>query len=451
MSKELISKKLRNLLLNSETIKKDIFSKLYNHLQINEVITFHDLKNNESLNDLTTYLDDLISACRSEWKPSASQPVQDLGLSYKEHRIKCDLCGYKYLKIKNQIVNQLNGKTLSIGSECVKEFGEEIRGLIDKVTIDTRKAEKRLLLEKHIPGIRIFIESTNLVNSFDMIIPLNLSNKLINITLDIKKTYEEFISEKSITKVDQIDLVREKWEIKDSIIEVINSFVDENKFKQFAASFTVKNWILSNNNLTLTKQIREDNGFINWRSIHKVYEENFMRSVLQELNKYLNNENVYIESLNPVNRRVNLKFSKNNKILHGNISYQDLLLNIGGLLYKEPNVDATFKELVDMVKISIDSGNLLVNFILNKLYNESFIQEYQSGDELILKHKEVYIQISTSRLINDMKYLYLEANIKNDFLVNWINKHKIKIMSLKEFENYKQLKDLSSELKIKNG
>ncbi|BDH63593.1 hypothetical protein CD30_15270 [Ureibacillus massiliensis 4400831 = CIP 108448 = CCUG 49529] len=447
MSKDLISKKLRNLLLNSETIKKGTFNKLYNYLQKNELITFDEIKEYQDLNDLTTYIDDLINACRSEWKPSDTQPVQDLGLSYKDQKIECNLCGYKYLKLKNKIVNQINGKVLVVGSECVKEFGEEVKGLIEKVNRDTRRAERRVLLENHIPGIRAFVETTNLVNSFDMIIPLNLSVKLSEITSDIKNNYEEFISE----KFNHLDLIEAKWEIKEHIIEAIKSFVNENKQEKFAASFAIKNWILKNNSSTLTKQIREDNGFIKWRTIHKIYEERFMRSVLQQLNVYLKKENILIESLNPSNRIVKIRFSKKNKILHGNISYQDFLLNIGGLLYNETDINATFKDLIDMVKIPLsDSGNLIVNFVLGKLRNVNTNLVYRSGDELILKHKDEYIRISALKLINDVKSLYFEDNISNDYFVNWIATHKIKIMSLKEFKNYKQAKELASELKIKN-
>ncbi|OMP67044.1 hypothetical protein [Domibacillus epiphyticus] len=442
MNKVLVTEKQRNLILNSEAAKTS-FENLYAFLIEHQEIKYEDLQKYSELNNLSSYYDELINACRSEWEIAKIQPSKDLGENFREYKRICSLCGYKYLKIENRIQNKINKKTLVIGTECVKEFGESINAMVMLAQRDSKRATNRYVLENEIPGIRKFVESSSkFVDTLDLIIPIHLEQKWRKISEEINKAYNNYIDEKN----KNISILMEYWKKKELIIQDIEKFINDNRNKKNIADRTILEWLLSNNKHSEIRMIRENLGIINWAIAHRIYEPNLMESLLRELYKHFIEMGIEISTFNPKQRLVNLKFSKKNRFLTASIIYEELILNHGGFIFEE-SIEDTFEDIYDNCDVvERDSQNKLIDLIRKTKSNYKLLKKYRADNEILFIKENEYFLVNFKKLIHDLKKLYFrdETSLKEVYYA--LEKNIIKTMNKKEHENYKQSKELASKL-----
>lgn len=439
----IITKKQRNLILSSEAAKEE-FSDLFLFLKENEILESKHIDANPALSNVASYYDDLLDACRAEWKVAESQPMLDLGENYRKHKVTCDLCGKKPLRYKNHIYNAANKIRFTIGSECAKEFGEEIRGLLIYARQKANEASNRLKLEEKVPGIRKFVENGSLyLNSMDMVVAHNLERSWQKVHGDLKKDYYLFVDGKKDTRRNLVLL----WEKKESLLEEIDLFVRENKDKKFAANKEVSKWLYQNHQSEAIKAIRKDNGIVTWKTAHRIFEPNFMRMILSELNKNLKPIGISALSLNIGQRTVSLKFEKNKKILQGFIGYKDLILDHGGSIFEKGKSPVFFEILNDCEINEINSQRDLIDLISIQKPEYHLVGTFKVANELVfLDSKERYYLIQLSELLKKLKNVYFNDTYSIEDIDKFLERSTKKVMNYNEYENFKQAKELSSEL-----
>lgn len=401
----------------SETIKSEEFEDLYSFLRKNEKIRHEDIKKVPQLKNLNAYIDELLKECQLEWVPDRSQPVKDLGENYHLLSRCCELCGKRPIRYENTIVNQVNLKRIVVGTECVKEFSDETQLRIQ----NSRKAAKRLYLEKKIPGLRLYIEyGREYPRSLDMIIPLELEEKWLELHLEISQDYQHFLDE----KITRDSAIQKKWKTKLHLEEELNRYVDVNKHKKHASNQEIYQWLKKNNNHDVIKMIQEDNGFIQWRTIHRIYERNLMRKTIMDLDEKVARFNIRILSLIKNSNKVLVEFyGKYNRRLRGTINYKNLLLELGGLLFAQPIDDSDVEIVIKESKITEDCQGRLLMFITKKIKGLELIDDYHIEGEVAYKQSRKYYVVNRDSLINQLKIPYLkdlEMNYMDIFSTNTI-------------------------------
>ncbi|MEK4247610.1 hypothetical protein MKZ20_20240 [Psychrobacillus sp. FSL K6-2684] len=445
MSKKIITEKQRNLIINSNTAKTS-FLELYNFLIEHSEVTREDLTIYPQLKNLQSYFDDLLNDCREEWEVLITQPTNNLGSNFMDSKVVCDLCGYKYLKIENNIQNKITKKKLVVGTECIKEFGETVQGMIKLAQRDGKRASNRLLLENTIPGIRKFVEnSSSYTNTLDIIISENLEAKWRVVFNEIKKEYELFINSKS----KDISKLLSSWNEKNLLVIEINRFIDNHKGKKFIANRKLLEWLLLNNKQEEIRMIRKNLGYVDWSISHRIYEPAFMRYILNELQRHFAGLNIEILNVDVSKLSVELLFKESSKTIKATIRYKDLILNYGGFVFGK-TLDEGFREIYESSSISdTNSQDKILDLIVKEKLPYKLLNTYKAENEILYKGNDGYYLLNFSNLIMDLKkYYFSNEKIKGE-ISNVFHNNTIRVMNEKEYTNFKQMKEFSSDLKIR--
>lgn len=446
MTKVLITEKQRKLIISSESAKEGSFINLYEFLLSHSEVTSEDVSKYGQLKNLTSYYDNLLNACRAEWEIYKSNPTNTLKGNFRDFKVICDLCGYKYLKIENRIQNKLNEKILVIGSECATEFGESVQGMIKWAQREAMKASKKKFLEDEMPGIRSFIENdSRYLNSLEIIVSEQLERRWRKKFDEIEKEYFNFIDGKN-REFEEIQVL---WGEKDSLITEIDLFIDANKNKKYIANKTIFDWLLSNNKHVEIKMIRENSGVINWAIAHRVYEPDLMKTVLIELNKDFIKMNMEILNLNEKQRSVALVFRKNNESIKASIGYAELILNHGGFAFNE-SIEDDFEDIYNNCKIiEVESQDKVIDIMRHGDYGYQFYKVYRSDNEILFTKDKSYILADLKKLLNDLKKYYFISDYSSSDILHALEKNVKRTMDERDYVNFKQAKELSSELRIR--
>lgn len=424
--------------MSSESIKVDEFSELYKFLKVNKRISFQDVKNNSVLKNISSYIDELLTESQLEWEGDKSQPVKDLGINFKSILRKCDLCGNKPIRYEHRIWNTINRKRIVIGSECAKEFGDELQGHLIGELRNSKKAVKRLYLEENIPGLRSYIDSGwKYTRKLEMIIPLTLETKWKNIHNEMVYLYNEYITDK---RKDYL-FIKQSWQEKLSLEKEISSFIKHNKNKDYASNIRIHEWLLQNGKHDVIKMIQEDKGFLKWRTIHRIYEINLMKQTLNSLNEAINKFNIRIIRFNEGSRKVNIRFTrKQNRELVCTVSYEKLIMEFGGLLFENNNklIQFDFKDILTEAKLPLSEKGQLLSFFTEKIKGIILIDDYEYDNETAFRLREKYYLIDIDRLTSRLKFYYLE-DIKIDYF-KLLTDLSSKVLSKKRFKEHVEFK-----------
>lgn len=427
----LISKKQRELLLRSATIKQNVFSDLFKHLQKNNTVTFNDLKKYPYLNNLTAYLDELLKSSSSEWFPSPTMPVFDLGSEYRKAKIACDLCGHKYIKLQFRIHNHILKKQMVIGSECIKEFGRNLENSFGSNIKDIQRAGNRLFLEKEFPGIRNYIENKSVIHSYGMVVPKNYVMQWKQLRENLFQSHSKYVSGKEKNLL----LLRSLWEEKQLLEKEITKFISENKDKPFAVTEDLQKWLLKYQSEEFMSELQENNGFIKSSNIHKVHEPQFMQESLQKASNELLQYGIKLRQVFADTKRVDLEFQKNKKTLTGHLPYFVLMKDIAGILFKSPTPDLSFNSILD--KSTIISTSTFMNWMKLQLDSFGYKVVFENETEFVFSKSKNYYLANIKNTVGHHKINFFENN-SNSKINTWIQS--LKQMNQKEYNIYRELK-----------
>lgn len=438
MSKTLITEKQRKLILESETAKKS-FKELYGVLLNINKLTYDDIRKNPALGNLASYYKELLNSCIAEWEVPNTKATNDLGANFRKHKRVCDLCNYKYLRIENIIINKITKKRLIIGSECAKEFGSDIVRHLE----ESRKYEKRarniMYIEEKVPGISSFFESyRSYIESLEIMIPQTLCSKWEEVLYAIYDAYKKMRDSEGHIKARDIEEAKKLWEKKEALIKEIDSFILSHKNNKYIAKKSVFDWLKKQGNQMVIDRIREDGGYIQWFSAHRIYEENLMKEILTDLGKPLKELGVGVNSFHKGTRRVNLNFTQSRKSIVGTIKYKDLILECGGVLFGK-KMECSFDHLYSLCYIEDwSSVEKVLSLTRNSDYRLS--QKYMGDNELIFIGKNKYILINLDRAIKELKKYYFTNTLSIDQANRIIERLSQNVMSENEFKLYEEIK-----------
>lgn len=459
--KNILSKKDRNKLFYSE-ITKD-YPWFYELLKTKEKLMQEDLVNldTEKQNFFKDILPNVLNASNNEWKPSHDIYVRVLE---GNNRMKCSLCGTKN-KYIYYITNKLNENKLNVGSECVKQFGELGEWMKNNGELLKEKQKKIQLkykLNNDLPGIENTLHKWNeFVTNLPIMLPYKLENKFKSIGLEAKHLYEKIIEGKKY-RYYRNEIMKALDEREGLIIE-INDYVKEHENKPYVVTDKIIRELKSSRKDKALSMLQEDNGFIKWRTAHRITEKNFIKCLIKDFNKGLESYGISIESYDI--KRKGFKIIINSQRRFRFFSkFSGFIMEFGWLIF-EPELTehisfskflnlcslydsrsyniaiASFNELLkgynfNIREIDIDRDRIFLYSDLRGIYVElklsDFMRKYQS---FLFKNEEEYNY-------EDSRYSSFKSEMQNLF-----NSSRNKITE-QEFKRMKDIERSSRHLRV---
>lgn len=441
MTREIISKKQRNLLLLSKSIQGKDFSILRNFLVQHERLRERDMKR-EGLKNLRVYYDDLLKACQNEWKPSKTQPFIDLGTHYHKKQVKCELCDQRPLRYQHKINNQFNKRTLVIGSECAKEFGEGLDRLLKDTKDEGFRASRRMMLDEEFPGIRQFSESLyKYTKTVDVILSRELEDRWLAFCTEFTKEYEKCleIPNRSLKKIQQL------WERKASYEHEIQEVVRQNKRKEFVATKEIRTWLEKTNKAEVIKLIQKDGGMLSQLTLYRIYEENLVKMVLKKLAPYFQNEKMELINYSPSKNQVYVKFKFPAIRLSGSVQYSRLIEEYCELAFgRESNLPEQ-RSILGKVQFDRQSEEEVIYLVLERQRIQSNLIIEKRNNKIFIKTNDVFKQINYNSFFSKAKYLIMQYPINEQKLENILKQTTEKILTQSEYNLYREIAKEAAE------
>lgn len=446
LAKEFISKKQRNLLLRSNIINKSEFTDIRAVLQDNERITFEYIQNNPLGTLIQAVIPEVLPIAQSEWLENEDLPIVDLGANYKDIKGSCDLCGKKPIRWKCPIKNQYNGTTLNVGRECAKEFGEEMQLRFKHYMKEAERAAKIKKLNSAFPGLSKTVENWNKnIEEYPIIISKELVFKWRSIGERLTEAYNGYINgkHKKGTRINIIKILEEK----ESVLDEIKNFVNDNVNKPFIAPQTLAKWLVANQKKSILEMIQSDKGFITWKTAHRITEESFMLDLAKKFNYHLNRIGLKIEKLSKTGKSEYI-FSfidYNFRDIKFTYNYSEFVLNYGGLVFRE-TLDMPLN-LFDIFRRGTLFGNSTHEKVLQQI--GTIAPEYKIvfkslGDNQVIFHaKQDYFLIPYKELTEKYKNIILHQTLDPYELSNYISS--ARKMDKRQFKLHIEAKEVARE------
>lgn len=432
--------KERALLLYSSVVEN--YPWLREFLQQNEKIT-SDLVEDlpvEQRTFLGSMLDRIIQAATNEWKGDENRIGEDRGPDRRDWE-KCSLCGQPNRYIF-YITNIINGRSLNVGSDCIKYFWEDgkIYGSMtfNEIKKHIRRTKRQGELEEKFRGIVQTVENwRKRLDSYPLVMPAFLEKKYNDAGEKLGMLYEGYLNEDYDEGI--FDIISNTLKEFDAILKEVEEYVKINAKARFIATRDIAMWLKERGYASILEMIKEDNGLITWRTGYRIEEPGFLESIVPDLNIKLGKSvNVRILAVDSYRGGYVFEHSQNPgiKLL---IRHRELLLDFGYLLFEgDPLIPLNMENLLK--KSTIYDENSIDNVIKNMVdllrFSDVRLWGYSyEANELIvyLKNEQRYIVSDLKALAEKFKNFLLDAdNSEIEELVSYISGFKGKRYTLAE-------------------
>lgn len=441
MSKLLVTKKERMLLLNSEVLKDYPAARKF--IMDNPNVKDDDLKYLpvDLRRFFQTLYNKVLKQASQEWQADSEDAIYILD---DNEKMKCQLCNHD---IKNvcEISNRLNGKKLVVGTECVKHFGMNSDFSIEETLEQKRKIKKLEYLFKYLPNIEKDIDNWyNKLEKYPIMIIDELEMPYIKLGERLKKIYNDYLNDKNNNKY--IEQMKNLYDECDKIIKKINTYVNENSDKEFIATRQIEKWLIINDKHDIISHIKKT-GVIDWKAAIQIEEPNFINYIIKKFNNYFKSQNIKLKILKFIQGKglvieVYYKYK-----IHVLVSYNEFMMFYGGVLFKQENIEPfDIKSIINKNLIyGDDSVALIISLINNKskifgIYIkdlENDIDYSQRDMFLYIKDEDSYVMPKIDQVVKKFKGIALDIdNISINDYINYIKQlkriHKTDVYEIKK-------------------
>ena len=308
----IIDKKERNLLINSEILKKATETKkIFHLLNKREKITDDLLSTNPSeYNYIKKQHSIWINAARNEWKYDKKKGNVKIIESGNTKKYFCELCGTKLTDQIHYLINKENGSQLATGYQCAGIIlSAGYSNLIKWLRKNPEGLSKLEFLQKKYPEIDDIIEQKAIVSGeLKIVIPQRLYDKILESKKALFSESQRYISDNTHPYFEEI------WT--NLYKNYINSI---SEYEEFYRNNADKYNFLSNDVLTqllrqqdcqeIIKLVRKNNGQVNALTASRIKSINFIRNFAKafSVNNKDNNIEIVEYSLSKINLRIVLE------------------------------------------------------------------------------------------------------------------------------------------------
>lgn len=399
MGKRLLMMKEHNLLLQSEVIKQ--YPEILKVLEENDVISDELVicLPDKHRNFFDNILKQVLKQAIAEWKGDKRYPSEDVGED-KENWTRCSLDNQPNRYIF-YIFNQLNGKSLNVGSDCIHHFFD---GKLDGKSVMQLKNEatriKRLNdLNEKIPGLEKIINNwKTIIDNSPIIITKHIETPYIDLGNKAFNLLNEYLSGKD-QYTDFEEEFRKILTQREPIIREIETYIKGNLNKKFIPTREILLWLKNKGEGKVIETLKKD-GIINWGTSHRIEEPGFMNSILPDLNNGLENIGFFASEVDTKRNGYIIRPKKKHQIILFS-KHKDLIFNFGWIVFNEEPIE----------KLTVESILKYCN-----LYNEEAIYAVIRELENLTYKGEIKIKVE----LTDFEYneIFIETTSGNYVLLN---------------------------------
>lgn len=447
----LLKEKDINLLINSRIIND------HPELQsfIKETPTWDDRKLEELDKDIVLYFKNIHPKVESQ--VSKEWAVDLRSVEYFEGDTKsCELCGHRPIKNICVIENKFTKKRLKVGTECVKHFEISKDVNIEELIRESKKIKRLAKINSIYPGIEKEINNWDLfLDKQDILVKREVRKEYVSLGEKAKKILKEYIDDRT-TKTRQDEIIEEMDKIlksREVEIEKIKNYVNNNKNKLLIPSRELINRLKASNKWDVVRMLKND-GIIRHRTLFRVEDEEFSKSLVDLYNKRINDFDFNIDEVVTFRNKVGYKitYKKKNKIKLF-CSHNDLCFHYYNFITGDEGDNISFKGLIEISKVY---GNSSVESVLYELFglirdsefelseSEFYYDIYHDYNEFYVYNREdkCYYELTLSRAVNEFVLdLFMENEKIADRFYNYLVKICKKPISKEDMEYIREMRE----------
>lgn len=285
--KVLISLIHRNLLLNSEELKK-VDQNVYSCLEQNKTIYPEQAEALGILDNINKNLAHWLNLSIKEWE------VDRKAISVSEkYKYRCDLCNQP-IKTRYKVINKKNKNYLYIGGNCTDNFKE--LALMKKVVKSTEELYRyNELIDKSKEFYSLLTDAKNLTEYTEIILPDFYQDSYNKAKKNLVKFMKNYI--KKGNSLDESELLR-LHKIYRNEEKIIKKFVKDNLGKNNILSRSIANSIKrtqAEEYEEILREVEKNKGQISPFTASKIKVPKYLNSMIERINKLLPN-NVALEN-----------------------------------------------------------------------------------------------------------------------------------------------------------
>lgn len=440
----LLSQNKRQLILYSTIIDMPYYSKLKTLLTKYEKIYESDFEDLEEFDDelqkIFKYaIQEITESAEKEWYTKGNcNIVQGWPNKYE----RCQLCNTKNRYIF-YIENKYTKQTLNVGSECIIEFptlnnidGISINKIKNTKVRETAKISRILKFNETFPDAQSLIKNLEIeYENIPILLPYSLYSRVPEIFKNMKHLYNNYINNKVQDEAftEFRNLLEEYFSLKQSI----EIFIKDNMNNELICSKEIKDWLHINGKDDIIKEISENNGQYNSKTIEHITNDKFLTYNIEKIKNSINADQIEIVDIS--DEKLYFYYKSN--------SYNcDLLFYI-------PNVKFMhfFGNTCLINKKSIDINVLLKHSHI--VWNDSNIDAIISRFEKItnqlgysIQYKKEFHKLAYKNTkLDRYKEISLETFIDNNTYLLFLNNQELKNKYIKIFDkiNWQKIEEES--------
>ena len=161
------------------------------------------------------------------------------------------------------------------------------KGQIKKEAI---RLQKLSVLNQRYPGIGDIINGwTDELHKFDVLIPKSMEEPYVQFGEEVRKMYNDYLDGKEIP----IEIFAEYLQKQQQFLSEMNQYNEIHKNKKFVVTRKIINWLNRTNQSAILEKLKET-GYVTYPLAPNILEQNFIQSLLPEINEHLSPMNATI-------------------------------------------------------------------------------------------------------------------------------------------------------------
>lgn len=454
MKKIVVTRKQRNLLVNSEVTEK--YPWFLEILKNQNKITSNEIPD-ERKSDFQNVVPFIIKHSGDEWKynEDVKVPYEDMGVDERNHK-RCSLCNTRNRHIF-YIKNKLNGISLNVGSECIKGFADFDKLGFGMTPVQMRKKASRIyrmsVANSHITGIDTIIENWEYkVDTYSPIIPNGIRDTYLKLGKEARREYDSFLNSDT-RPIDRLESIYKNYL---ELEETMSIYQETNKDNPFAVSKSILSWLESSQKHSTIDSLRET-GFISQATICDIHEKGFIKKIEHKIIVKLEELELEVDKFDYEENEIKMTLNMYNGSVKIACSFKRFMEFFGALIANgKPKIAFAMSNLLRISEVKDKSTKeFVVAFIDDRFsYFEKNIrfrlpEDFNEENEVDIINKltgEVFVYKLSSFLKEMIQYVIYHdedmLTIEEDRLINL----KGKWYALEELTD---LRDVSAEMSNK--
>lgn len=438
-----LDKKNCNIILASEFCKSKENLLLYTHIKKSKRFNSDDVLTYPELKKYVSTYEIILKSSRLEWAIDKNPSPNLRSVNAPD----CSICSAKKLLKFCRLRNQKNNHIIFVGTECAKNFEDDQIEQIGDAIRNGYQIKRIHIIEEQIPNIKANLEQYK--NQYDQyLLPHKLYTELIINYDNITKIYHKFIKKQSnaTTKETQkcTDILEQLLLERKSLESKATYYINSNHHKWNFPTPSIITWIKRASSqvhtFDLKNKIRETQGLITELTVYRIFEPNFMKTVLYEISKNLNRIE-FIKKISNINsKEIAIGLFLNEQHLTVKYNYSKFIQNLGIDILYAHDIHTNFTEFINEASYDLNSYKKILDYLIfNSGKNFREIHNPRINDQLIYNFEHKYYFFDTQYINTNLLKIYFENKVSEESAFKLLISNTRRVINKHQYDKEEEL------------